>query len=65
MSTSILIVDDEPRYLRLMEANLVTEGYQVFKATNGREALDAVVEKHPDLVLLDIMMPILDGFSTC
>ncbi len=65
MSTSILIVDDEPRYLRLMEANLVTEGYQVFKATNGREALDAVVEKHPDLVLLDLMMPILDGFSTC
>lgn len=65
MSTSILIVDDEPRYLRLMEANLVTEGYQVFKATNGREALDAVIEKHPDLVLLDIMMPILDGFSTC
>jgi len=63
MSTSILIVDDEPRYLRLMEANLVTEGYKVLKATNGQEAVDAVVDKNPDLVFLDIMMPVLDGFS--
>lgn len=65
MSTSILVVDDEPRYLRLMEANLVTEGYLVYKASNGQEAIDIVVQKHPDLVLLDIMMPILDGFQTC
>ena len=63
MTQSILIVDDEPRYLRLMEANLVTEGYQVHQATNGQEAVDVVVEKHPDLVFLDIMMPILDGFG--
>jgi two-component system KDP operon response regulator KdpE len=63
MSTSILIVDDEPRYLRLMEANLVTEGYKVLKATNGQEAVDSVVDKNPDLVFLDIMMPVLDGFS--
>lgn len=65
MSNSILIVDDEPRYLRLMEANLITEGYKVFKATNGQEAVDTVVERHPDLVLLDVMMPILDGFDAC
>lgn len=63
MSTTILIVDDEPRYLRLMEANLLTDGYQVIQATNGQEAVDVVVEKHPDLVFLDIMMPILDGFE--
>ncbi len=63
MSTCILIVDDEPRYLRLMEANLVTEGYQVISATNGQEAVDLVVEKHPDLVFLDVMMPVLDGFA--
>lgn len=63
MNTCILIVDDEPRYLRLMEANLVTEGYQVVKASNGQEAVDMVVEKHPDLVLMDIMMPVLDGFG--
>jgi len=65
MSTTILIVDDEPRYLRLMEANLVTEGYHVLKATNGQEAVEIVAEKHPDLVFLDIMMPVLDGFGAC
>jgi two-component system, OmpR family, KDP operon response regulator KdpE len=63
MTTNILIVDDEPRYLRLMEANLITEGFQVIKATNGQEAVDLVVERHPDLLLLDVMMPILDGFG--
>ncbi len=63
MGISILIVDDEPRYLRLMEANLVTEGFLVTKGTNGQEAVDLVVEKHPDLVLLDVMMPVLDGFG--
>lgn len=65
MSQTILIVDDEPRYLRLMEANLVTEGYHVYKATNGQEAVDITAEKHPDLVLLDVMMPVLDGFDAC
>jgi DNA-binding response OmpR family regulator len=63
MGVKILVVDDEPRYLRLMEANLVTEGFNVSKATNGQEAVDLVVEKHPDLLLLDVMMPVLDGFG--
>lgn len=63
MSNRILIVDDEPRYLRLMEANLVSDGYQVVKATNGQEAVDRVASQHPDLVLMDIMMPVLDGFT--
>ncbi len=62
---TILIVDDEPRYIRLVEANLITEGYQILKATNGQEAVDSVVESHPDLVLLDIMMPVVDGFQAC
>ncbi|MCK4977395.1 MAG: response regulator, partial [Anaerolineales bacterium] len=57
MSTRILVVDDEPRYLRLMEANLVSDGYQVVKATNGQEAVDMVASQQPELVLLDIMMP--------
>jgi DNA-binding response OmpR family regulator len=48
-----------------MEANLATEGYQVLKALNGQEAVNMVADKHPDLVLLDVMMPILDGFSAC
>jgi DNA-binding response OmpR family regulator len=48
-----------------MEANLVTEGFQVIKATNGQEAVDLVASHQPDLVLLDVMMPILDGFEAC
>jgi DNA-binding response OmpR family regulator len=65
MSTTILVVDDEPRYVRLMEANLTSEGYQVLKALNGQEAVEVVAESHPDLVLLDIMMPGVDGFVAC
>ena len=65
MTDQILVVDDEPRYVRLMEANLVSEGYQVLKASNGQEAVDAVDQHHPDLVLLDVMMPVLSGFEAC
>lgn len=63
--TTILVVDDEPRYQRLVEVNLIIEGYEVLKASNGQEALDLVVERHPDLVLMDVMMPVLDGFAAC
>jgi DNA-binding response OmpR family regulator len=65
MNERILIVDDEPRYVRLMEANLITENYQVLKAYDGQQAVNAVVEQKPDLVLLDLMMPVLDGFGAC
>jgi DNA-binding response OmpR family regulator len=65
MSTQILVVDDEPRYVRLMEANLASEGYHVLKASNGQEAVEAVDKNHPDLVLLDVMMPVLSGFEAC
>ena len=65
MTSQILVVDDEPRYVRLMEANLASEGYDVIKASNGQEAVDAVDQYHPDLVLLDVMMPILSGFDAC
>lgn len=65
MSKRILIVDDEPRYLRLLEANLRTEGYEVITAQDGVQALD-VFSAHPiDLVLLDVMMPRLNGFGVC
>ncbi len=63
MSKRVLIVDDEPRYLRLLEANLRTEGYEVFTAQDGEQALE-MFSTHPvDLILLDIMMPRLDGFG--
>ncbi len=65
MSKKILVVDDEPRYLRLVEANLITDNYQVLKASNGQDALETVANENPDLVLLDIMMPNLDGFVVC
>jgi DNA-binding response OmpR family regulator len=61
----ILIVDDEPRYLRLLEANLKTEGYLVSTATDGIQALEVFSAQPADLILLDIMMPRLDGFGVC
>ncbi len=65
MPKRILIVDDEPRYLHLLEANLKTEGYSVVTASDGLQALDVFSAQPVDLVLLDIMMPRLDGFGTC
>ena len=65
MAKRILIVDDEPRYLRLLEANLRTEGYEVATAQDGVQALDVFSAQPIDLVLLDVMMPRLDGFGTC
>lgn len=63
--TSILVVDDEPLYVRLLEINLLTEGYEVKTAYNGEDALEMVSSNVPDLVLLDVMMPKLDGITTC
>lgn len=65
MAKSILVVDDEPRYLRLLEANLRTEGFEVVTASNGEEAIEKFSLRPTDLVMLDIMMPKLDGFSSC
>jgi len=65
MSKCILIVDDEPRYLRLLEVNLKTEGYTVVTAADGLQAIEVFSAQSVDLILLDIMMPRLDGFATC
>jgi DNA-binding response OmpR family regulator len=65
MAKSILVVDDEPRYLRLLEANLRTEGFEVVSANDGEEAIEKFTANPTDLVMLDVMMPKLDGFSTC
>jgi len=61
----ILCVDDEPLNLSLLEAILVPRGYDVVKAVNGRQALHLVAERHIDLVLLDVMMPLMNGFEFC
>ncbi len=64
-SKTILVVDDEPRYVSLVEINLTTDGYQVRTASDGQQAVDSVAEDQPDLLLLDIMMPVMDGFTAC
>jgi len=60
----ILVVDDEPRMIGFIRKNLELEGHQVIEAHSGLEALEAIRTKLPDLVLLDVMMPELDGFET-
>lgn len=61
----ILLVDDEPDILEFMEYNLKKENYGIVKASNGREAIEKAKKEHPDLIILDIMMPEMDGIETC
>ncbi len=61
----ILIVDDEVDILDLLEYNLEKEGYKVIRAMDGEEAIEQVKKTKPELILLDIMMPHLDGIETC
>jgi two-component system cell cycle response regulator len=65
MSARILIVDDVPSSVRLLSAKLQKEYYEALTATNGSEALKAVESDDPDLVLLDVMMPGMDGYDVC
>jgi len=61
----ILIVDDEPYILNILDFSLDAEGYSVLQAADGDEALRVAAEQSPDLIIMDIMMPRLDGFETC
>ena len=63
MPQTILIADDERRMVSLLQSYLEQEGYRVFTAYNGREALDAARRENPDLVVLDIMMPEMNGYE--
>lgn len=63
MNKRILIVDDDPDILQFIRVNMELEGFETSIATGGQEALDSVMAAAPDLVLLDVMMPELDGFS--
>ncbi|NDJ86349.1 MAG: response regulator transcription factor [Chloroflexi bacterium] len=60
----VLVVDDEPRMIDFIRMNLELEGFQVISANNGLDALEMIRTKLPDLVVLDVMMPQLDGFET-
>jgi two-component system KDP operon response regulator KdpE len=59
----VLVVDDEPRMIRFIRMNLELEGHQVIEASNGAEALEQVRQHLPDLVIMDVMMPKMDGFE--
>jgi len=62
---TILLVDDEPDILEFLGYNLEKEGYRVLKAKNGQKALKMTMEYKPHLVILDVMMPVMDGMETC
>ena len=63
MAKAILVADDDPDILSIVSMSLETQGYTVYKATNGREAVDLAKQHHPDLVLMDMMMPIVSGYE--
>ena len=63
MSKTIMIVDDEKRLVSLVESYLAQEGYRVVSANNGKEALPIASHEKPDLIILDIMMPEMDGYG--
>ncbi|MEL6484511.1 MAG: response regulator transcription factor [Bacteroidota bacterium] len=61
----ILLVDDEPDILEIVSYNLTSEGYEVFTAKNGAEGVAKAKKKHPHLIILDVMMPEMDGIEAC
>lgn len=63
MPRKILAVDDEKHIVRLVQVNLERQGYEVVTANDGKEALEKVESERPDLVVLDVMMPYMDGFE--
>jgi DNA-binding response OmpR family regulator len=63
--TSVLVVDDDVYVVRMMQRILDLEGYRVLKVSSGEAAIDMFLEENPDLVLLDIMMPTMDGYAVC
>ncbi|MDG1328002.1 MAG: response regulator transcription factor [Flavobacteriaceae bacterium] len=63
--TKILLVDDEPDIIEIVGYNLKNAGYQVFTANNGKEAIIQAEKHQPHLVILDVMMPVMDGIETC
>ena len=65
MAKKILVVDDEPLIVNLLQARLEKNGYIVVVAQDGQEALDKTYQENPDLIILDIMLPHIDGYYVC
>ena len=64
-STTILIVEDDPNIVDLMRSNLVVRGFHTVVSTDGRQALKLLETERPDIILLDLMLPAIDGFDLC
>ncbi|HMI50271.1 MAG TPA: response regulator transcription factor [Candidatus Saccharimonadales bacterium] len=62
---TVLIVDDEPQIRRVLRATLSGAGYEVIEAKDGQEAIELVIREHPDLILLDVNMPVMGGLEAC
>ncbi|RDC62086.1 Transcriptional regulatory protein KdpE [Adhaeribacter pallidiroseus] len=60
-----MVVDDDPDITELLQYNLEKEGYEVTTAENGKEALEVAIKFNPDIILMDVMMPVMDGISAC
>lgn len=65
MGAKILVVDDDPDIRDVLEALLEGEGFEVVLANDGEQALEAIKKESPDLMILDLMMPVMDGFAVC
>ena len=61
----ILVVDDEPHIIRIIKLSLEKAGYEVISANSGEDGIEKVKQEHPELVILDVMMPSMDGFAVC
>ena len=64
-AATILVVDDEPQIRRVMRATLTAQGYAIVEARDGQEALEKLRSERPDLVILDMNMPVMDGLEAC
>jgi two-component system alkaline phosphatase synthesis response regulator PhoP len=65
VKSKVLVVDDEAYILNILDFSLDSEGFRVITAANGEEALRKATDERPDLVILDVMMPKIDGFEVC
>ena len=65
MAAKILVVDDDPDIRDVLEALLEGEGFEVVMANDGEQALEAIKKENPDLMILDLLMPVTDGFAVC
>ncbi|MBN3039115.1 MAG: response regulator [Candidatus Omnitrophica bacterium] len=63
MAKKILVIDDEPHIVQLLKSRLQANGYEVVAASNGKEGLERVEQENPDLIILDILMPAMDGYT--